>query len=114
MVFGALSARECGGSSICEHGRYALVQGVRWGIKSASTVVYALSARSAVGDQSASTVVGALSAGSAVGDQSASTVVNALVALYVTHMDTRYAHDEIDDIQLQGLKILQVHWKIFV
>jgi len=33
------------------------VQGVRRGIKSASTVVYALSARSAVGAQSASTVV---------------------------------------------------------
>jgi hypothetical protein len=41
----------------------------------ASTVVYALSARSAVGDQSASTVVSALSARSVVGAQSASTVV---------------------------------------
>ena len=44
----------------------------------ASTVVSALSARSAVGHQSASTVVSALSARSAVGDQSASTVVCAL------------------------------------
>ena len=43
----------------------------------ASTVVYALSARSAVGDQSASTVVSALSARSVVGAQSASTVVSA-------------------------------------
>ena len=37
------------------------------GLKSASTVVYALSARSAVGHKSASTVVSALSARSAVG-----------------------------------------------
>jgi hypothetical protein len=41
----------------------------------ASTVVSAISARSAVGDQSASTVVSALSARSVVGAQSASTVV---------------------------------------
>ena len=42
--------KECGGASICEHGRLALyVQGVRWGMQSASTVVSALSARSAVG-----------------------------------------------------------------
>ena len=36
------------------------VQGVRWVIKSASTVVSALSARSAVGHKSASTVVSAM------------------------------------------------------
>ena len=56
------------------------VQGVRWGSESASTVVSALSARSAVVHQSASTVVCALSARSAVGHQSASTVVSALSA----------------------------------
>ena len=55
------------------------VQGVRWVLQSASTVVGALSARSAVGHQSASTVVYALSARSAVGHQYASTVVGALV-----------------------------------
>ena len=67
-------------------------------LQSASTVVGALGARSAVGDQYASTVVGAiyarsaeghkyastvvyaLSARSAVGDQSASTVVSAIIA----------------------------------
>jgi hypothetical protein len=48
--------------------------------QSASTVVCALSARSAVGHKSASTVVCALCARSAVGDQSASTVVGALYA----------------------------------
>jgi hypothetical protein len=48
--------------------------------QSASTVVGALSARSAVGHQSVSTVVGALNARSAVGVQSASTVVGALNA----------------------------------
>ena len=47
------------------------------GQKYASTVVGAISARSAVGHQSASTVVGALSAKSAVGHKSASTVVGA-------------------------------------
>ena len=50
------------------------------GLKSASTVVGALSAKSAVGQQSASTVVSALSAKRAVGAQSASTVVGALHA----------------------------------
>ena len=50
------------------------------GHQSASTVVSALSARSAVGHQSASTVVYALSARSAVGHQYASTVVCALHA----------------------------------
>ena len=45
--------------------------------QSASTVVYALGARSAVGDQSASTVVIAMYARSAVGQESASTVVSA-------------------------------------
>ena len=47
---------------------------------SASTVVSALSARSAVGQESASTVVCALNARSVVGVQSASTVVCALSA----------------------------------
>ena len=96
MVFGAL----CAGSVV--------------GVQSASTIVCVLDAKSAVGDHYASTIVGALCAGSVVGDQSAITVVNALFALYVTHMDTRYAHDEIDDTKPHGLKILQVHWKIFV
>ena len=50
------------------------------GLKSASTIVYALRARSVVGAQSASTVVGALTARSAVGLKSASTVVSALTA----------------------------------
>ena len=50
------------------------------GHKSASTVVCALGARSAVVDQSASTVVYALDARSAVGHKSASTVVCALSA----------------------------------
>ena len=68
--------KECGGSGICEHGRRAhSVQGVRWGIRYASTVVGALGARSAVGHRYASTVVSALSARSAVGHQYASTVV---------------------------------------
>ena len=48
--------------------------------QSASTVVYALRARSAVGHKFASTVVYAPRARSAVGDQSASTVVSALGA----------------------------------
>ena len=48
--------------------------------ESASTVVYALSARSAVGREYASTVVSALIARSAVGHQSASTVVGAIHA----------------------------------
>ena len=68
--------KECGGGAICEHGRSALVQGVRWGCN--------LRARSSAprckecgGSQSASTVVGALYARSAVGHQSASTVVSA-------------------------------------
>ena len=50
------------------------------GDQSASTVVSALSARSAVGHKYASTVVCALDARSAVGDQSASTVVSAIDA----------------------------------
>ena len=50
------------------------------GEQSASTVVGALNARSAVGVQSASTVVGALNARSAVGHKYASTVVSALSA----------------------------------
>ena len=41
------------------------------GLQSASTVVSAMDARSAVGHQSASTVVGALDARSAVGQESA-------------------------------------------
>ena len=49
-----------------------------------STVVYALSARSAVGHKYASTVVSALYARSAVGDQSASTVVCAIDARSAT------------------------------
>ena len=48
--------------------------------QSASTVVCALSARSAVGLQSASTVVGALSARSAVVHQYANTVVSVIIA----------------------------------
>ena len=47
------------------------------GLKSASTVVSALSARSVVGLKSANTVAYALSARSAVGLKSASTVVGA-------------------------------------
>ena len=50
------------------------------GHQSASTVVGAMIARSAVGDRYASTVVGVLSAKSAVGHKSASTVVSALSA----------------------------------
>ena len=54
------------------------VQGVRWGCTSASTVVGALNARSAVGHKYASTVVDALGARSAVGHRYASTAVSAL------------------------------------
>ena len=50
------------------------------GQESASTVVGAVTARSAVGHRYASTVVSAISARSAVGHQSASTVVGALSA----------------------------------
>ena len=50
------------------------------GHRFASTVVSAISARSAVGRESVSTVVGALDARNAVGVQSASTVVGALGA----------------------------------
>ena len=78
VVKDALGAMECGGSGICEHGRQRAMQGVRWeckecggGSQSASTVVYALTARSAVGLESASTVVYALGARSAVGLKSA-------------------------------------------
>ena len=69
--------KECGGGSICEHGRQRSTARSAVGHQSASTVVGALTARSAVGHQSASTVVSALSARSAVGHQSASTVVSA-------------------------------------
>ena len=58
------------------------------GVESASTVVGALSARSAVGLESASTVVGALSARSAVGLESASTVVCAIGARCVKRFDS--------------------------
>ena len=59
---------------------------------SASTVVSALGARSAVGLESVSTVVYAVSASSAVGQHSASTVVGA--------MDARSAvvHKLLEDI----------------
>jgi len=68
----------------CPHGRQRS-QGARSAVvhvvvQSASTVVSALYARSAVVHQSASTVVYALNARSAVGHQSASTVVCALSA----------------------------------
>ena len=59
---------------------YALSARSAVGVKSASTVVCALSARSAVGHRYASTVVCAISARSAVVHQSASTVVYALIA----------------------------------
>ena len=90
--------KECGGASICEHGRQRHRCKECGGSQSASTVVSAHSARSAVGHgicehgrvrssarsaaghQSASTVVCALSARSAVGHQSASTVVSAITA----------------------------------
>ena len=57
------------------------------GHKSASMVVYALNARSAVGHQSVSTAVCALDARSAVGDQSASTVMCAITARSVLRHD---------------------------
>ena len=90
--------KECGGGAICEHGRERSSARSAVGHKSASTVVYALNARSAVGinlrarssalscarsavgHKSASTVVSALHARSAVGVQSASTVVSAISA----------------------------------
>ena len=56
------------------------VQGVRWVLQSASTVVSALGAKSAVGHKYASTVVYAIDARSAVGHHSASTVVSAYCA----------------------------------
>ncbi|ACO62394.1 predicted protein [Micromonas commoda] len=59
---------------------YALTAWSAMGLKFASTVVYALRARSAVGLKFASTVVGALCARSAVGLESASTIVYALRA----------------------------------
>ena len=74
----ALYARVRG--AYCEHGRERRRCKECGGSEYASTVVSALSARSAVGHQSASTVVCALSARSAVGDQSASTVVSAIHA----------------------------------
>ena len=83
--------KECGGSQICEHGRRRsickecggcmnlrarssapYVQGVRWGIEYASTVVSATDARSVAGRESASTVVGAIGARSAVEHSSSS------------------------------------------
>ena len=87
--------KECGGSSICEHGRQRYTARTVAGVHTASTVVSAEDARSAVGQNlrarsSALSVQGvrwginlrarsscALSARSAVGDQSASTVVSA-------------------------------------
>ena len=59
----------------------------------ASTVVSALSARSAMGQEYASTVVIALSARSVVGDQSASTVVSALGARSANQTKERGAAD---------------------
>ena len=53
---------------------------LRLDCRSASTIVYALSARSAAALKSASTVVGALGARSAVGANSANTDVGALCA----------------------------------
>ena len=58
------------------------------GLHSASTVVSAISARSAGGHQYASTVVGALSARSAVVHQSVSTVVSAENARTVAGVHT--------------------------
>ena len=72
--------KECGGASICEHGRVRSSARSAAGHQSASTVVCALSARSAVGHKSASTVVSAISARSAVVQESASTVVGAIDA----------------------------------
>ena len=57
----ALQCKECGGSSICEHGRLALsVQGVRWGInlRARSSALSVQGVRWV--HQSASTVVSAL------------------------------------------------------
>ena len=71
--------KECGGAESASTVVYALYARSAVGLESASTVVSALRARSAVGLKSASTVVYALSARSAVGLQSASTVVYALV-----------------------------------
>ena len=76
----APKCKECGGASVCEHGRVALSARSAVGHQSASTVVIALIARSAVGLQSVSTVVCALHARSAVGHIYASTVVSALSA----------------------------------
>ena len=69
----------CKVCSACPHGRWRSQCKECGGSQSASTVVSALHARSAVGQESASTVVGAVSARSAVGLESASTVVSALV-----------------------------------
>ena len=67
------------------------------GLKSASTVVGALRARSAVGLKSASTIVGALVARSAVGARSASTIVGAIVARTVepNGCDQTSFHDKL-------------------
>ena len=61
----ALSVQGVRWAAICEHGRQRSDCKECGGSQSASTVVSAISARSAVGDQSASTVVGAISARSA-------------------------------------------------
>ena len=64
---GVKSRSKCKVCGACPHGRQRLQCKECGGVQSASTVVSALSARSAVGHQSASTVVSALSARSAVG-----------------------------------------------
>ena len=56
------SARSAGVSNLRARSSALSVQGVRWGLKSASTVVGALCARSAVVVESASTVVSAIGA----------------------------------------------------
>ena len=72
------------------------------GLEYASTVVSALSARSAVVHQSASTVVCAISARSAVGHQSASTAVSALVAR--SAVGHKYASTAVSDISARSVK----------
>ena len=71
--------KECGGGSMCEHGRRRSECKECGGSQSASTVVSAISARSAVVQESASTVASALIARSAAGHRYASTVVSAIV-----------------------------------
>ena len=72
---------KCKVCNACPHGKWRRLCKECGGSESASTIVYALHARSAVGAQSASTVVYALRARSAVGLKSASTVVGALSAV---------------------------------